>query len=143
MMPTTIDAWYSALIVPSLIARLRPLLLGMLVLLCFVLTPTAGGTPSAEAARACAIPHQGEHLGPTYLTALKVGGTSCNTGLAVVRGYHACQLKHGGAKGTCTSTVDGFRCSEKRGSSIPTEFFSSVSCQDHSKRVIYKYMQFT
>jgi hypothetical protein len=120
-----------------------PLLLGVAILLCLSLTASAGATTSARAAGGCAIPHGGQHLGPTYLTALSVSGTSCSTGLAVVRGYHACQIKHGGVKAKCGSQVDGFRCSEKRGPSIPTEFFSSVSCQKRSARVTYKYSQFT
>jgi len=106
--------------------------------------PSGGGaSPPARAAGGCGIPHHGQHLGPTYLTALSVSGTSCNTGLTVVRDYHACQLKHGGVKARCSSVVDGFRCSEKRGPSIPTEFFSSVSCQHRSARVNYKYSQFS
>jgi hypothetical protein len=120
-----------------------PVLLGVLLPLCLALTASAGATPSARAAGGCAIPHGGQHLGPTYLTTLTVSGTSCGTGFAVVRAYHACQLKHGGVKAKCGSTVDGFRCSEKRGPSIPTEFFSSVSCQHRSARVSYKYSQFT
>jgi hypothetical protein len=117
-------------------------LLGVLVPLCLLL-PAAGAAPVAKVAGSCRIPNGGEHLGPTYLTSLTVSGTSCSTGLTVVRGYHACQLKAGGVKSTCHSTVDGFRCSEKRGPSIPTEFYSSVSCTDHSERVNYKYSQFT
>jgi hypothetical protein len=102
----------------------------------------AGASPRAFAS-GCSIPHHGQHLGPTYLTALSVSGTSCSTGLAVVSAYHSCQLKHGGVKAKCTSAVNGFRCTEKRGPSISTEFFSSVSCQSGSKRVSYKYSQFT
>lgn len=110
--------------------------------ICLALAGHAGAAPVAVAA-GCSIPHQGEHLGPTYLTALSVSGTSCSTGFAVVRAYHDCQLKHGGVKGRCAATVDGFRCTEKRGPSIPTEFFSGVSCQNGSKHVNYKYTQFT
>ena len=104
----------------------------------------AGATaaPVASAAANCSV-GSGEHDGPTYLTALSVSRTSCATGISVVKGYHACQLKHGGVKATCGATVDGFRCTEKRGPSIPTEFVSSVSCTDHSKRVVYRYEQFT
>lgn len=102
----------------------------------------AAASPRAFAA-GCSIPHHGEHLGPTYLTSLNVSATSCTTGLAVVSAYHSCQLKHGGVKAKCTSSVDGFHCTEKRGPAIPTEFFSSVSCQSGSKRVSYKYSQFT
>jgi hypothetical protein len=102
----------------------------------------ATAAPVANAAANCSV-GSGQHDGPTYLTALSVSGTSCGTGLAVVKAYHACQLKHGGVKGTCSSTVDGFRCTEKRGPSIATEFISSVSCTSHAKRVAYKYEQFT
>lgn len=51
----------------------------------------ATAAPAARAASNCSV-GSGEHLGPTYLTALSVSGTSCGTGLAVVKGYHACQL---------------------------------------------------
>ncbi len=103
----------------------------------------AHAAPHATVAGGCAIPHAGEHLGPTYLTSLSVSRTSCATGLAVVAGYHACQLKHGGVRAKCTLPVDGFRCSEQRGPSIPTEFYSSVACRGGSRRVNYKYTQFT
>ncbi len=106
--------------------------------------PSAGGAAlAARAAGACGIPNHGQHLGPTYLTALSVSATSCNVGLKVVRLYHSCQLRHGGVKARCSSSVDGFRCSEKRGPSIPTEYFSSVTCQNRSARVYYKYAQFS
>lgn len=108
-----------------------------------LLFSSGAGAARAHAAGSCSIPQGGEHQGPTYLTSLSVSGTNCETGLTVVRDYHNCQLKHGGVKARCTSLVDGFSCTEKRGPSIPTEFYSSVSCVDHSKRVDYKYSQFT
>ena len=116
--------------------------LALVLPVCLGPATQAHAKPTAFAS-GCSIPHRGERLGPTYLTSLSVSGTSCSAGLAVVSAYHACQLKHGGAKGKCTSAVDGFRCTEKRGPSIPTEFFSSVACQSGSKRVNYKYSQFT
>jgi hypothetical protein len=124
---------------------MRRVLAGLFCVLpiCLFFPGLAGAAPTATVASGCSIPHQGEHLGPTYLTSLSVSGTSCSTGLAVVRGYHACQLKHGGVKARCSSAVSGFHCTEKRGPSIPTEFFSSVSCRSGSKRVNYKYSQFT
>lgn len=125
-----------------MIRRALASLAGILAI-CLVLAGPAGATPTATVASGCSIPHRGEHLGPTYLTSLSVSGTSCSTGLAVVRGYHACQFKHGGVKARCSSVVNGFHCTEKRGPSIPTEFFSSVSCRSGSKRVNYKYSQFT
>ncbi len=120
-----------------------PLLALLLPLLLTAMPSIATARPIATAAGSCSIPHGGEHLGPTYLTSLSVSGTNCTTGFTIVREYHNCQLKHGGVKAKCTSKVDGFSCQEKRGPSIPTEFYSSVSCLDGSKRVNYKYSQFT
>jgi hypothetical protein len=125
----TVPVWYS-------------LLLAVLAALA-VVAPAAASSDRAVSAGGCSIPTGGEHLGPTYLTSLSVSGTSCSVGLAVVRGYHSCQVRHGGAKGYCTSSVSGFRCSERRGPSIATEFYSSVSCRAGSRRVSYKYTQFT
>jgi hypothetical protein len=127
----------------TVIRRCLPALIGAAAVTSLALAPISGATTVATAAANCRVPHLGEHLGPTYLNALSVSGTSCGTGFAVVRAYHACQLKHGGVKARCSSSVDGFHCSEKRGPSIPTEFFSSVSCQNRSERVVYKYSQFT
>lgn len=116
-------------------------LLTMVVAFASIVAHAAASPPAF--ASGCSIPHHGEHLGPTYLTSLSVSATSCSTGLAVVSAYHSCQLKHGGVKAKCTSAVDGFHCTEKRGPAIPTEFFSSVSCKSGSKHVSYKYSQFT
>jgi hypothetical protein len=129
----------------TMIRRSLPLLGGALATCAVAIAPAvAPASPGPTAfASGCSIPHGGEHLGPTYLTSLSVSGTSCATGLAVVGAYHACQLKHGGVKAKCGTSVDGFRCSEKRGPSIPTQFFSTVACQSGSKRVNYKYSQFT
>jgi len=122
----------------------RRVFITLLVVALALTSPAAHAAAGPRAfAAGCSIPHHGQHLGPTYLTTLSVSATSCGTGLAVVSAYHSCQLKHGGVKAKCTSSVDGFHCTEKRGPAIPTEFFSSVSCQSGSKRVNYKYSQFT
>src|SRR5665213_967797 len=101
----------------------------LLALLCLLPGTSSTAAGIATAAAACSIPHKGEHLGPTYLTSLSVSGTSCSTGLTGVREYLYCQLKRGGSKAKCASRVDGFLCSEIRGPSIPTEYYSNVSCQ--------------
>lgn len=122
----------------------RPLTSLLLAILILAALPAAGSARTvAKTASSCSIPHKGEHLGPTYLTSLTVTKTSCSTGLTVVREYHNCQLKHGGVKAKCTSKIAGFSCQEKRGPAISTEFFSSVTCQSSSRRVSYKYTQFT
>jgi hypothetical protein len=124
-------------------APVRSLLLLAALAVLAVAAPAASSAQRAVSAGACSIPNGGEHLGPTYLTSLNVSGTSCSAGLTVVRGYHSCQLRHGGVKGYCTSSVNGLRCTERRGPSIATEFYSSVSCRAGSRRVSYKYTQFT
>jgi hypothetical protein len=108
-----------------------------------ITSASAAGSPTAVIAGGCSIPQGGEHLGPTYLTSLSVSGAGCATGLAVVRAYHNCQLRRGSVKATCNSSVAGFRCRERRGPSIPSEFYSSVSCTSGGKRVSYTYSQFT
>lgn len=134
-----------------LMIRRRPARAGLAALACAALTgalavtPTsvAGAPRAVVATHSCPIPHGGEHLGPTYLNSLSVSATNCNTGLGVVKAYHSCQVHHGGVKARCSSSVEGFRCTEKRGPSIPTEFFSTVSCTRGGKKVDYKYSQFT
>jgi hypothetical protein len=104
----------------------------------------AGPGPAQAATHECPIPNGGEHLGPTYLTALSVSSTGCSTGLKVVRAYRACQVaRGGGGTATCNRRLDGFSCTEKRGPTIPTEFYSAVSCRHGSARVKYSYAQFT
>jgi hypothetical protein len=126
-----------------MIKRLPALMGALYVALTLVASGASGAPSSARAAGTCGIPSHGQHLGPTYLTWLSVSGTSCSMGLKVVRDYHSCQIHRGGVTARCYSVVDGYRCTEKRGPSIPTEFFSSVSCQDRSARVYYKYSQFS
>jgi hypothetical protein len=118
--------------------------LGLTIVCCAAAVALASGSAAASGASVkCAIPGNGEHLGPTYLNALSVTGTTCSTGLEVVRDYHKCQLRQGGVKAKCTAPVDGFRCRETRGPSIPTEFYSTVACSDQAKVVHYKYSQFS
>src|SRR5919201_6107628 len=62
----------------------------------------------------CDISGKERHLGPTYVTSLKVKGVSCRTGERVVRRYYKCRLKSGGRRGRCHSRVMGFSCHEKR-----------------------------
>jgi len=122
--------------------RYLVILLAVLTIV-FAGTATSGATVAARTAVTCTVPHGGEGLGPTYLLSLSVSGTSCGTGLSVVHAYHACQLKPGGLEARCTTAVHGFRCTENRGPSIPTEFYSTVKCKDPAARVDYKYSQFT
>ncbi|HEX4344727.1 MAG TPA: hypothetical protein VHZ31_04120 [Solirubrobacteraceae bacterium] len=89
-----------------------------------------------------------ESLGTSYVlyadgkAGYKVSATSCATGLKVVKAFQACRRKHGKA-GRCTTAVVGFKCTEKRPSSlaIPTQFTGVVSCKKGSAKVTHTYQQ--
>ncbi|HEU4658392.1 MAG TPA: hypothetical protein VFR97_12740 [Capillimicrobium sp.] len=106
------------------------------------LPAASADTPIASAAGACKV-GDGRGLGPTYVTSLRVSGTSCATGKKVVRAYYQCRVRNGGKRGRCTSKVLGFRCSERRGSSIPTQFDAKVTCRKGGATVKHAYTQFT
>jgi hypothetical protein len=92
--------------------------------------------PVARAATTCKSP---KYPGTGYFTSLSVSGTSCATGRKLEFAYYHCRLKHGAA-GRCTSTVESFKCSEKR-ESIPTEIDARVTCNRHNEKVVHSYQQ--
>lgn len=105
--------------------------------LVFALTQGASAArPVARAATNCSPP---KYPGTGYFSSLSVSGTSCSTGRKLVLSYYHCRLKHGAA-GKCTSSVEGFSCSEKR-QSIPTEIDARVTCYRHKEKVVHTYQQ--
>jgi hypothetical protein len=102
----------------------------------------ASARPAAHAAANCSISRVWHSLGPTYVEALSVSGTSCATGIDLIRAYNKCRLKAGGVKGRCTSTVLGFRCSEQRSSS-PDQFVAKVRCTKGREVVTFSYSENT
>jgi hypothetical protein len=110
------------------------------------LTAALALIPSGSAsAGACNIHGQERDFGPTYITSLRVTGTSCRRGKQVVRAFHACRRAHGGIKrGRCpyTTSLLGYHCREKRGS-IPTQTTGKVTCRRGSATVVHTYTQFT
>jgi hypothetical protein len=99
--------------------------------------------PTASAAATCRLSSSKQRsLGPTYVTALSVSGTSCATGERVVRAYYRCRVRNGGRRGRCTSRVLGYRCTETR-ESISTQFDARVRCRYGARRVNHSYTQFT
>lgn len=81
-------------------------------------------------------------LGPTYVTLLRVTGTSCAGGKTLVRAFHRCRRSNGGVSGRCRTPVRGFACTEKRGS-IPTQLSGKVTCTKGKVLVLHTYTQFT
>jgi hypothetical protein len=102
---------------------------------------TANAVPSALAR--CDLAGQDRRLGPTYVTALRVENISCATAKRLVRAYYSCRVRNGGRKGTCRSTVLGYRCRERRLDAIETQFDATVTCTRGNRRVNHGYTQFT
>jgi hypothetical protein len=109
-----------------------------------LLVATAAGhmvSPAAAATR-CDVSKDGRKLGTTYVTKLTATNVTCTKAKSVVKAFHRCRRANGGAKGRCTSRVQGFRCTETR-QSIPTQFDARATCRDGSRVVRFNYEQFT
>ena len=101
----------------------------------------AVAAPHAGTAGTCSIRGVERKLGPTYVTSLKATGTTCGSAKRLVKAFHACRKQNGGKKGYCRRSVNGYRCSEKRGG-IATEITGKVTCRNGSATVIHTYTQF-
>jgi hypothetical protein len=102
----------------------------------------AGGAPAAGATT-CDVRKDGRKLGTTYVTSLKVSHVSCAKGKSVVKAFNACRRANGGVKGRCAKRVLGYRCTEKRGDSIPTQYSAKASCKSTTRTVRFDYTQYT
>ena len=101
--------------------------------------------PASSSAATCKLSlSQARKMGPTYVTRLKVSGTSCSTAIKVTKAYHTCRLKHG-KRGTCSTKVLGYKCTDRRpaAESIPTQFTGHVTCKRGSARITHDYQQDT
>jgi hypothetical protein len=99
---------------------------------------TAGGATAVAASNCGGLPDYPSSKGG-YFQTLQVTQISCKTGKSLMRSHYTCRVKHG-LKGHCTS-VRGYRCTEKRGLAIPTEYSGRVTCKAGSKRFVYTYQQ--
>lgn len=117
--------------------------LAALALLAAAPAAASADEPVARSAATCKVPADGRGWGPTYVTSLRVTATSCATGKRLVTAYYRCRTADGGADGRCTKRVSGWRCREKRGAAIPTQFDASVTCRKGRARVVHTYTQFT
>jgi hypothetical protein len=97
----------------------------------------------ASSAASCSVAGQERKLGPTYVTSLRVTGTSCAGAKRLVKGYYRCRVKHGSKAGRCTARVLRYRCSERRFNVIPTQYDARVTCRRGARRVVHDYTQFT
>ncbi len=123
----------------STLTRVRLVLLAGLLTLAataFALSATQSHAATATAAGSCS---PASYPGSGYFTSLSVSGTSCSKGRKLQVAHYKCRVKDG-KKGKCGS-VSGYRCSEKRGKAISTEFNSRVTCKNGSRKVVWTYQQ--
>jgi len=129
------------------IRRIAPLAVAALTS-AVLLVPSVAGAATTKTCKLSASAAQ--KLGTTYVTyttgkgGYKVRGTSCASGKAVIKSFHACR-KDKGVSGRCTRKVRGYRCTDKRPSSLkgPGSFEGNVVCSNGSKRVTHHYQQNT
>jgi hypothetical protein len=119
----------------------RLILTSLIVAFATVMAPAA--VSHASAARSCSLAGQERKLGPTYVTSLRVAGTSCRAGKRLVKSYYRCRVENGGKDGRCTSRLLGYKCSERRFNEIATQYDARVTCRKGSARVTHDYTQFT
>jgi hypothetical protein len=100
-------------------------------------------TAPAPAAVTCSLKSDGRRLGTTYVTSLRVTQVPCTKAKSVVKAFNACRRANGDVAGRCRSTVQGFRCTERRGATIPTQYSSRVVCAAGGRAVRFAYTQFT
>ena len=100
---------------------------------------------SAGAATTCKLSLKtARSMGPTYVTVMRVTGTSCANGIKVTKAFHKCRLAKG-IRGRCTTKVLGYSCTDRRPSSesIPTQFTGHVICRKGGARITHTYQQNT
>jgi hypothetical protein len=96
----------------------------------------------AGAATRCNLKKDGRKLGTTYVTKLTVTSVTCAKAKSVVKAFQRCRRSNGGVSGRCTTSVQGYRCSETR-DTIPTQFVARASCRSGSRAIRFTYTQFT
>jgi hypothetical protein len=102
----------------------------------------AGGAPAASTTT-CDVRKDGRKLGTTYVTSLKVQQVSCAKAKRVVKAFNVCRKANGGVKGRCAKRVLGYRCTERRGNSIPTQYSAKATCKRSGRTVRFAYTQYT
>ncbi|MEA2285646.1 MAG: hypothetical protein QOJ21_1689 [Solirubrobacteraceae bacterium] len=120
-----------------------PVCLTVAALAASVATPASAATTPRDPSVTCNVKRDGRKLGATYVTSLRATGLACPKAKSVVKAFNACRRANGGAGGSCTASVQGFRCSERRGPAIPTQYSSSVTCKSGARAVRFVYTQFT
>ena len=104
----------------------------------------AAGEPQATAsATNCTLSSKEQRsLGASYVTSLKVQGTTCAKGKGVTLAFNKCRTSGGKPQGKCTRKVGNYTCTEKRYDAVPgVQYSSKVTCTWGSKQVLTTYTQ--
>jgi hypothetical protein len=84
------------------------------------------------------------HLGASYVTSLKVEGTTCAQGKGVTLAFNNCRTQGGKPQGVCSRKVGHYSCAEKRYDAVPgVQYSSRVTCSWGAKKVLSTYTQNT
>lgn len=117
----------------------RPIALAAAVVL-LILLAVAPAAPATSTTTCRLSSHEQQSLGPSYVTGLRVTGTSCARGKVLVRAFQRCRMA-GGVRGRCHQRlIRGFRCREARGE-IPSELTGKVTCTKSHVTVLHTYTQ--
>jgi hypothetical protein len=100
------------------------------------------GPTASKAATSCNISGKQRSLGASYVTSLKVVGTSCRKGKKITKLYHQCRKAKGGKGSKAGCTVNGWACKTKVLQEVPgVQFNGKMVCKKGTKRIISKYTQ--
>lgn len=111
-----------------------------------IATGAAADGPTATAsATSCQLStHDQRHLGASYVTSLKVEGTTCAKGKGVTLAFNNCRTAGGKPQGVCNHKVGNYTCAEKRYDAVPgVQYSSKVTCTWGAKKVLSTYTQNT
>jgi hypothetical protein len=113
-------------------------LLGALFVCSGASAEKAGPTPCKLTA------HDQRTLGASYVTSLKVKGTTCAKGKSVTLSFNQCRTAGGKPQGKCNHKVGHYSCTERRYDAVPSvQYSSKVTCVWGQRRVLSTYTQNT
>jgi hypothetical protein len=111
-----------------------------------IATGALANSPQASAsASSCQLTAKEQRsLGASYVTSLKVDGTSCAKGKGVTLAFNNCRTAGGKPQGSCNRKVGHYTCTEKRYDAVPgVQYSSRVTCKWGQKLVLSTYTQNT
>jgi hypothetical protein len=106
---------------------------------------SAAAATATASATSCTLSTQDQrHLGASYVTSLKVEGTTCAKGKGVTLAFNNCRTAGGKPQGVCDRKVGHYSCTEKRYDAVPgVQYSSKVTCTWGAKKVLSTYTQNT